>query len=347
MEMHQIGIDVSKEKLNAALLLAPNFLKKKTKVVPNTPEGFSGLIDWVKRQIKDEKPFRFIMEATGTYHQALALFLCDHGFEVCVVNPAVIKRFGESMAARTKTDEKDSVIIAHYGARMEPKPWVPPSPQYRILDQLLRRIEQLDKMIRQEKNRLEALGSGPADRDVVDSIEKTLRYFEKEHKNLFQKIKDHLDQYPDLKDDVDLLTSIPGIGELTALKMTAVLEGGSRFASARQFAAYLGLTPRQNQSGNMKGKTSLSKMGPSALRKALYMPSVVASKCNPDIHALYERLLRAGKTKMSALGAAMRKMAHLAFGVVKNRKTYRAFFIPILEPEVGKEANPLAVGLLS
>ena len=335
MESHQVGIDVSKEKLNAALLLAPMFVKKKTKVVPNNPQGFGSLIEWIKRQIKDDRPFRFIMEATGTYHQALALFLSDHGFEIFIINPALIKRFGESMAARTKTDEKDCVIIAHYGAKMNPKPWAPPSAQYRILEQLLRRLDQLEKMAAQETNRLKALGSGPADQDVLDSIEKTLSYFEEEHKELFKKIHDHLDKHPDLKDDVELLTSIPGIGELTALRMASVLEGGSRFTSARQFAAYLGLTPRQNQSGNFKGKTRMSKMGPSALRRALYMPSVVACRFNPDINALYERLLKAGKTTMSALGAAMRKMAHLAFGVIKNRKTYKAFFTPILEPEVG------------
>jgi len=347
MEKYQIGIDVSKKKLNAALLLVPASLKKKTKVVANNPEGFKSLIEWIERQVKDQKAFRFIMEATGSYHQALALFLSDHGFEVCVVNPALIKRHGESMAARTKTDEKDCVIIAHYGATMNPRLWAPPSAQYRALEQLLRRLDQLDKMIRQEKNRLESLGSGPADQDILDSIEKTLSYFDKEYKDLFKKIHDHLERHPDLKDDVKLLTSIPGIGELTALRMSSVLEGGSRFISARQFAAYLGLTPRQNQSGIIKGKSRLSKMGPSALRKALYMPSVTASRCNPDVHALYERLLRAGKTKMSALGAAMRKMAHLVFGVLKSRKTYTAFFTPILEPEVGNEANPIAVGLLS
>jgi len=346
MEMHQVGIDVSKEKLNVALLLAPAFSKKKTKVVPNKPEGFESLIEWVQRQVKDQKPFRFIMEATGAYHKALALFLHDRGFQVCVVNPALIKHFGESMAARTKTDEKDCVIIAHYGAKMNPDPWTPPSPQYRALEQLLRRLDQLEKMIRQEKNRLEALGSGPADRDVFDSIEKMLSHFDKEYKELLKKIQDHVDRHPDLKEDLKLLTSIPGIGETTALRMTSVLEGGTRFASARQFAAYLGLTPRQNQSGIFQGKTSLSKMGPSALRKALYMPSIVACQRNPDVKALYERLLKAGKTKMSALGAAMRKMAHLAFGVVKHRQTYRAFFTSILEPEAGKEANPLAVGLL-
>jgi transposase len=347
MEKHQIGIDISKEKLNVALLLAPAFSKKKTKVVPNNPEGFNSLIEWIHRMVKDELPLRFIMEATGSYHQTFALFLSDRGFEVCVINPALIKRFGESMAARTKTDEKDCVIIAHYGAKMNPPRWVPPSPQYRVLEQLLRRLEQLDKMIRQEKNRREALRSGPADQDILDSIEKTLSYFEKEYQNLLKKIGTHLDRHPDLGDDVKLLTSIPGIGELTALRMTSALEGGSRFSSARQFAAYLGLTPRQNQSGNMKGKSRLSKMGPRALRKALYMPSVTASRCNPDVHALYERLLKAGKTKMSALGAAMRKMAHLIFGVLKSRQTYRPFHSPILEPEVGKEANPLAVGLLT
>jgi transposase len=325
MQKHQVGIDVSKDKLNTALLLAPNFLKKKTKSVQNNPEGFRSLLEWLDRQIKDQRAFKFIMEATGTYHQALALFLSDHGFEVSVVNPALIKSHGESMAARTKTDEKDCVIIAHYGAKMNPKPWVPPSPQYRTLEQLLRRLDQLEKMIRQEKNRHGSLGAEP-DHNVLESIEKTLCYFDKEYKELFKKIKTHIDQHPDLKEDVGLLTSIPGIGELTGFKMTSALEGGGRFARARQFGAYLGLSPRQNQSGIVKGKTSLSKMGPSALRKALYMPAVAACRCNPDIKALYERLLAAGKSKMSALGAAMRKLAHLVFGVLKNRQTYRPFF---------------------
>ena len=93
METHQIGIDISKEKLNVALLLAPAFLKKKTKVVSNNPEGFKRLIEWLQHQIKDQKAFRFIMEATGSYHQALALFLSDHSFQVCVVNPSQLPRF--------------------------------------------------------------------------------------------------------------------------------------------------------------------------------------------------------------------------------------------------------------
>ncbi len=120
--------------------------------------------------------------------------------------------------------------MPHYGATMNPTPWVPPSPQYRALEQLMRRIEQLDKMIQQEKNRLESLGSGPADRDVLDSIEKTLSYF---HKELFKKIHDHLERHPDLKDDVKLLSSIPGLGELTALRMLL-----SFFTSPRSVSCY-------------------------------------------------------------------------------------------------------------
>ena len=124
MEIHQVGIDVSKEKLNVALLLAPSFLKKKTKVVKNNQEGFRTLIEWLQHQVKDQKAFRFIMEATGAYHEPLALFLHDNGFAVFVINPALIKHFAQGMAARTKTDEKDCVTIAHYGAKMNPKPWV-------------------------------------------------------------------------------------------------------------------------------------------------------------------------------------------------------------------------------
>ena len=107
------------------------------------------------------------------------------------------------------------------------------------------------------------------------------------------------------------------------MRLAATLEGGKRFHKARQFAAYLGLTPKERQSGtSLRGRTRITKMGPKDLRKALYMPAIVSKSLNPDIKAFYDNLIARGKSKMSALGAAMRKLAHIAFGVIKNRTVY-------------------------
>ena len=316
--MHYIGIDVSKLKLNASLLLAPDLRKKRDKVVSNDPAGFQELIEWTGRQAKGT-PVHFVMEATGIYHMDLAMFLAERGERVSVVNPAWIKKFGEGMGVRTKNDEKDAVVIARYGEANKPGPFVPPPPEYRELRALVGRLDQLDKMIRQEKNRLEARPS-PL---VTVSIVEILKALEKERADLLRRIKDFADQHPKLAEDVELLSSIPGIGALTALHLAGILEGGERFDKARQFGAFLGLTPRGFDSGtSVHKKARLTKMGLASARKALYMPALTAIRYNPDVKALYIRLVRAGRPKMCALGAAMRKLAHIAFGVVKHRTAY-------------------------
>lgn len=141
-----------------------------------------------------------------------------------------------------------------------------------------------------------------------------------------REIAQHIDNDPDLRDKRELLLSIPAVGERVAQNMTALL-ASHRFGSAEQLAAYLGLVPVDWQSGSsIKGRPRMSKAGPAHLRKLLYMPAIVAAKHNPHVRALYERLLLRGKSKMSALGAAMRKLAHLCFGVVRSGKPYSHSF---------------------
>jgi transposase len=322
VEFHPVGIDVSKDKLNAAILLAPQ--KARTKVVANDVAGFEALLQWVQHQVKDKLPAHFVMEATGHYHLPLALFLNDRGCHISVVNPAQVKRFGESLAARTKNDQKDCLIIARFAALMRPALWNPPPLEYRQLQHLLQRLDQLDKMLRQEKNRCETLSVEGCPQEVINSVRNLIDYLESERKRLLEEIRGFVEKHQTLKEDVAILTSIPGIGELTALRLAIPLEGGKRFRTARQFAAYLGLTPKERQSGtSLRGRTRLSKMGPRGLRKALYMPAIVAKSLNPDVRALFDGLVERGKSKMAALGAAMRKLSHIAFGVMRNRTTYR------------------------
>jgi transposase len=158
---------------------------------------------------------------------------------------------------------------------------------------------------------------------VESSIENTLSFFTTEIERLEKAIKDHIDRHPDLKEDSKLLQSIPGVGMKVSRTMLTVMHT-HRFKSAESLAAYLGLVPVERQSGSsLKGRSRLSKTGRADIRAVLYMASVVASQYNPHVKALYQRLLAAGKSKMAAIGACMRKLVHLCFGVVKTRQPYR------------------------
>lgn len=136
-------------------------------------------------------------------------------------------------------------------------------------------------------------------------------------------IEEHINNHKQLKENKALLESIPGVGKVIATRMLMVI-GSRHFDSASQCAAYLGLAPVQHESGSsVKGRTRLSKAGNPAIRSKLYMAAVVATAYNPDIKAQYERLTNKGKSKMSALGAAMRKLVQICFGVIKHQQPYR------------------------
>jgi transposase len=151
----------------------------------------------------------------------------------------------------------------------------------------------------------------------------SIRALKAQCKLLQKAIAEHLAAHEDLQADLERLRTIPAVGPKTAMRMLALLRSHS-FGTARQAAAFLGLVPIERQSGqSVRGRTRLSKAGNSRLRAALYMAAIVATKLNPDIRAQHQRLLERGKAKMSALGAAMRKLVHICFGVLKSRNNYR------------------------
>lgn len=172
-------------------------------------------------------------------------------------------------------------------------------------------------MYQQEHNRLETT---PA---VADLIHKHLKYLEQDIQATKQLIHDHFDQHPGLKQERDLLTRIPGIGETTAAVVLAEIQSVNNFASAKQLAAYIGLSPSEYTSGSsVRGKTQLSRTGSSRLRKALYLPAVVAKNHNPLIRAFCERLRLRGQAKMQVIAAAMRKLVHIIYGVLKSNRPF-------------------------
>jgi transposase len=308
-----LGIDVSKLKLDVALRLPDG--KIRSKVLDNRPEGFEALLAFLQQQ--EVVHLHACLEATGTYWEAVAEFLVDRGVTVSVVNPAQIKAFGAARLRRTKTDKVDAKLIADFCANQHPDAWQPPSPAVRELRALIARRNALDAMRTQEKNRLSV-----ASESVRGGIEAHLAYLEKAIREIDETIRQRIDDDPDLKKQQALLESIPGLGDKTIPVLLAYY-GDARFNTAKQAAAFAGLDPRQHESGSsVRGKPRLSKVGHASLRKALYMPAMVTMTRTAWGRAFRDRLAATGKPPMVIIGALMRKLVHIAFGVLKSGKPF-------------------------
>ena len=309
-----LGIDIAKAKFDVALQDLSGRVRRKS--CANSSTGFRELDAWLRRH--GVTYVHACLEATGAYGDALATWLYDAGHRVSVVNPMVIHAFAASQLSRTKTDRTDAALIARFCATQHPPVWTPLPHEIRELQALVRRLDALHEMRTQETNRLV---SGAATTAVERSITTVIDTLTAEIAAVQRQIRDHFTQHPGLRSQRDLLTSIPGIGETTAAVLLAELFD-KRYSSARQAAAFAGVVPRITESGTMRRPGRLSKMGPARLRKALYFPALAALRCNPTVLALRARLRAKGKVPMVIIGAAMRKLIHLAFGVLKSQRAY-------------------------
>lgn len=326
--MFYLGMDVAKAKLDCCLLLDASG-KRKTKVVNNTKSGIADLLVWAAKQNVSTEALHVVMEGTGVYHEQAALALADAGVTVSIVNPAQVKNFGRGLAVRTKTDGVDSFVLARYGALLKPAAWVPPAPEARMLQALLSRREAIAQDLQRERNRQEKADATNTPERIRQSLADSIEFLIKQLAQLQQDIDQHIDKHPGLRDDMALLQSIPAVGPQVGGNLLSVMHSHD-FDSAEQLAAYLGLVPVERQSGSsVLGRSRLSKAGPARIRAVLYMAAVVATRYNPHVKAVYDRLLARGKSKMSALGAAMRKLVHLCFGVIKTRKPYQPDYAKI------------------
>lgn len=308
-----LGIDISKDSFHVELSVNDKLRHRR---FSNRQVGFAELSAWLAKQ--KVTGVHACLEATGPYSEALALYLHEQGHTVSVVNPLRIKAFGQSELMRNKDDRPDASLIRRFCEKQRPTAWTPPPPALRELQALTRHLENLVETRQQQVNRLD----GATAKSVIKSLRKLVAHLDGEIKRTEQQIADHIDRHPDLQQQAQLLISIPGIGLRTAAKLLAEIEGLNKYESARHVAAYAGLTPMNNRSGTLRIKTRLSKMGNARVRKALFLPAIVARQHNPIVHAFCERLARRGKTKMQIVGAAMRKLIHIAYGVLKSGKMF-------------------------
>jgi len=310
-----VGIDVSKDMLDVVLL------KEETNTYAsftNNPVGFGKLARWLISQGAGQ--VHACLEATGQYGDGVAEYLYQAGHAVSVVNPARIKRYGDSKLHRNKTDKADAALIAEFCRKEHPALWAPLPAYLKQLRQMVRRLEDLQSNYQQERNRL---SSGVSDTWVVEDIQGHLKELSKRIKALQKAIFQVIADTAELKEQFDLLLTIPGIGKLTAARLLAEMGDIACFEDAPQLAAYAGLNPKGFRSGSsVHKKTRISKEGRALLRRILYMPAIVACKYNPIIHAFCDRLTQHGLPKMAIVAAAMRKLLHLVFGILKHKQPF-------------------------
>lgn len=320
MNEQAVGIDVSKNKLDVCVMAGA---KIKTKVFKNNRSGHTELLKWLEqRQLAVAVPV--VMEATGPYSEQVAIVLADSGWPVSVVNPARIAGFAQSELTRNKTDKADAKLIAKFAQRADLTLWEPPSPVVRQLRALVDRLQALIDMRQQETNRLEALAHGTPT-SVQDMVDEHIDWLNQQIQKIQADIDDHIDGNPELKQDTDLIESIPGIGRRASSQFLAYIGDARRFRNAKALAAFIGVTPRQKQSGSsINGRSHLSRAGHAAARKALFMPGMVAKRYNPVVVELTARLEKRGLTPKAIVGASMRKLVHLIYGVLKSGQPFDA-----------------------
>ena len=312
-----VGIDISKETFDACLLPATG--KALFRKFENQGKDFAKMVSWARFAAGD-CDLRFCMEATGSYGVALTKHLQKLGLQVSVVNPSRIKSFGDSLGACNKTDKSASLVIAHYCRERSPKATAAPDPEVLALRQCLRRYDELKAMRTMETNRrqnpeLSAFTSACLDRLIM--------HINCEIKLALDEVKRIIRNSPRLHRDEKLLRTIPAIGPIASASILAELPEVSGFPTAKSAAAFCGLNPKEHQSGtSVRKRPRMAKHGNAQLRTILFMCALKGKTGNPLVAPIYNRRLAAGRPKMVALGAAMRKLMMIAYGVLKNQTPF-------------------------
>lgn len=322
------GIDISKDHFNAGLVSLTDDNKRlelsSNERYANSQSGFKKLLHWVQAKTKDNPDkVLFVLEATGVYFESLAHFLSDNSQQIAVVLPRRSNAFRASLAEKSKTDKTDAIMLGHFGLDRQPELFQPADPTMQKLRALSRELQQLKHQRTVHQNQLHAVEHSY--QPIEASIErhrKSIEHYDAQIRAIESDIKKVTNNDPDLKERIDQVATIKGVGVHTVISVLAETNGFLLFENARQLTSYSGLDVRHNQSGKKTGKSKISKAGNVHIRAALYMPTLSAIKYNRQFRELYNRLLQRTKIKMVAITAVMRKMLLLIYTLWKKRTIY-------------------------
>jgi transposase len=317
--MNQVGIDISNEVFDATMQHDGGFTRRQ---FPNTKPGHRRFAQWALRRTTSAQ---VCLEATGVYHLQLALALHRHtDIELMVVNPCAARRFAQANMVRAKTDAIDADGLLQYLQRMPFRLWSAPREEVLQLQSLAHRLAQLDKEIIRERSRLHAARrAGLHTRLVQQDIQAHITQLQRRMARMKPHAYHVVHNDPQLADDARFVKSAPGFAELSATKLLAELSALPDDMTPAQWVAHAGLDPRPCESGSsQRSSRRISKQGNARIRRALFMPALVAIQRDANVSAYYEKLLKKGKAKLQAITAVMRKLLHALWGMLHHRQEW-------------------------
>jgi transposase len=337
-----IGVDVSQNELvisTGRLLENLSTEIYASKVFVNKANGHKSLIEWVQKNIDPNVNLQFVMEATGVYHESFAYFLATQSFDVVIVLPNKISNYFRTLEVKTINDFTSSQAIARFGLERKLDSWRKPDPTLKRLKQLSRERDQIVSERTIVKNQLHAeeVEAEPV-KGSLARLKKRIAFLNKQE----QEVKDEIAQTinnSSVSDSIKLITTIPGVGLLTAVTVLAETNGFELIRNKRQLASYAGLDVREKQSGtSIKGKSSISKRGNRFLRKSMYLPALAAKRTDPKFKALFIRIVEKHGIKMKGVVAVQRKLLEMIYTIYKTGIVYQENFVA-----QKKEKQPAAI----
>lgn len=307
-----VGIDIAKDKFDVALKCNDRFIST---VFSNNISGFTKLEAWLKKHTSNSW---VCLEATGSYSESVAEFLVSKNIMVSVCNPLQIKNYAKSILARNKNDTLDAKIIACYAEERRPRRFIPASDDQKYVKGIVQLVDTLQEQKQQLLNQLESTLVN----EIKNELKKIIKSIEKRMDTLESKLNARIKKNSTHNKMKKSITSIKGVGDKTAHALIAYLPDIDLFKNAKQLAAYAGLNPKQHKSGRFEGRTTLSKIGNARLRKALYMPAIVVKNKNPHFKDFCIRLEKNGLKPKAIIGAIMRKLIHIIFGILKHKRDF-------------------------
>ena len=326
------GIDVAQKELVVTLgRMLDDFSIElfSYKVFKNNDSGVKLLVDWVNKLTGYEVPVRYVMEATGVYHQKFAYYLVDNGCEISIVLPNKISNYIRTLELKTITDKSCSQAIAQFGLERKLDKWAKPKSIYKELQQLTRERDQIVQERSVIKNQIHAEKTeSEPNQKSLERMQARIRFLNSQEKEIKADITDIVSKDSDLKQVINNITTIPGVGELTAAIVLAETNGFELIRNKSQLSSYAGLDVKEKQSGtSVKGKPRISKKGNRNLRKSMHLPSLTAVKWDENFKNIYARLISKNGIKMKALVAVQRKILELIYILFKNETVYDKEYI--------------------
>jgi transposase len=321
------GIDVAQKELVVTLGRIFEDLSLELfayKTFSNNVKGFLALIAWIKKLCSDAAPLRFVLEATGVYHESLAYFLADKGFPCSIVLPNKISNYFKTLEVKTITDKTASEAIARFGVERNLEVWQKPRDIYKRLRQLTREGDQivLERTVLKNQMHAEQVEAEPGKKSLA-RMKKRLDLLNEQEKQIIKELKEMVARDADIQQILLLICTLPGVALLTAVTVLAETNGFELIRNKKQLASYAGFDVKEKQSGtSVRGKAKISKRGNRYLRKAMYFPALTAIRLDQRFKATYDRLVSRHGIKMKAAVAVQRKLLEMIYVIFTSGKAY-------------------------